>query len=329
MNITILGAGSWATALAHVFSINSHSITLVGRDPMLFDVEKNINKGYFPDIILSSNIKYTTDLKSALKTAEMVLFCIPSEAFRLKAKEVAAMLDHEVYILNATKGLDSQTFKPLTTVLEEELPSSLVKGIISLVGPSFAEEVIHDKVTAICAVSKDERNAQIVQKAFSHATFRIYTNTDEIGCQIGAALKNVIAIASGAIAGLGEGENAKAALVTRGLQEIIRLGVHLGGKKETFYGLTGIGDLLLTCSSMKSRNFKLGYEIGVKDDASLVLKENKMTVEGVVTCRFASCLAKQHNINMPIVSGVYEVLFNNVKPSIITHSSMLRSLKHE
>ena len=329
MKIAIIGSGSWATALAHVFAKNDHTCLLVGRDENAFDNQRHINVRYFPDIVLNERISYTTSLKEGLKGAEMVLFCIPSSAMRLMAKEVSKFLDHKVMILSATKGLDAKTFEPLSNVLKEELPKEYVEGVVSIIGPSFANEVIHDKVTAIVAVSSDEKEAIKVQKAFSCDTFRIYTNDDEIGCQIGAALKNVLAIAGGAIYGLGEGENAKAALVTRGLHEIIRLGSALGGKVETFYGLTGIGDLLLTCSSPQSRNFYLGMQIGQKDDAQDVLKENKKTVEGVLTCKYAKALADKLSISMPILNGVYSVLFEGQKPSQMVHETMVRKLKSE
>ena len=201
MKVSILGSGAWATALAHVFAINGHDIVLIGRNQNNFDVERNINIKYFPDIVLSRKISFTTDLKEGMRCSDVILFCLPSDSFRKKAQEVAIVLDHDVVIVNATKGLDSTSFKPLSTVLEEELPKNYVKGIVSLLGPSFAEEVIQNKVTAICAVSKNEEKAKLIQNAFSNSTLRIYTNDDEIGCQIGAALKNVIAIASGAIAG--------------------------------------------------------------------------------------------------------------------------------
>ncbi|MCR4698571.1 MAG: NAD(P)-dependent glycerol-3-phosphate dehydrogenase [Bacilli bacterium] len=329
MKIAIIGSGSWATALAHVFAKSEHECVLIGRDLTSFDNQRHINVRYFPDIVLNERISFTTDMKSGLKDSDMILFCIPSSVMRSKAKEVASLLDHKVMILSATKGLDCDTFEPLSNVLKEELPKQYVEGVVSIIGPSFAEEVIQDKVTAIVAVSSNEEAAIKVQKAFSCETFRIYTNDDEIGCQIGAALKNVIAIAGGAIYGLGEGENAKAALVTRGLHEIIRLGVALGGKVETFYGLTGIGDLLLTCSSPKSRNFYLGLQIGQKDDSNDVLKANKKTVEGVVTCKYAKALADKLGISMPILNGVYSVLFEGQKPSQMVHETMVRKLKSE
>ncbi len=329
MKIAIIGSGSWATALAHVFCKNEHECVLIGRDSTSFDNQRHINVRYFPDIVLNERITFTTDMKEGLKQSDMILFCIPSSVMRQKAKEVALLLDHKVMILSATKGLDPTNFEPLSNVLKEELPASYVEGVVSIIGPSFAEEVIQDKVTAIVAVSNDEQAAIKVQQAFSCETFRIYTNDDEIGCQIGAALKNVIAIAGGAIYGLGEGENAKAALVTRGLHEIIRLGTALGGRVETFYGLTGIGDLLLTCSSPKSRNFYLGLQIGKNDNANDVLKANKKTVEGVVTCKYAKALADKKGISMPILTSVYKVLFEGEKPSVSVRETMVRRLKSE
>lgn len=189
--------------------------------------------------------------------------------------------------------------------------------------------MILDKVTAITAASKDIEAAKYIQMLLSTPTFRIYTNDDEIGCQICSALKNVIAIASGAIAGLNQGENAKAALVTRGLVEMIRFGSYFNAKKETFYGLTGIGDLLLTCSSKSSRNFYLGYQIGQLNNADIVLKNNTTTCEGVITSKYAYDIAIKNNISMPIVESVYSVLYKHIKPSNCIESMMQRSLKAE
>ena len=329
MKISIFGCGSWATALAHVFSLNGHQVSLYGRNADAFDNEKHINLKYFPDIRLSSLISYTTSLSDSLDHADMILFCVPSIAMREMARKVNALLDHEVMILSAAKGFDPETLEPLSYVLKEELDGRYVKGIVSLIGPSFATEVIHDKVTTICAVSSDVEASKEVQNCFSNNQFRIYTNDDEIGSQCAAALKNVIAIAGGAIYGLGEGENAKAGLVTRGIQEMIRFGVAIGGRKETFMGLTGVGDLLLTCSSMSSRNYSLGYEIGKHDDASVVLKNNTKTCEGVATCKYAYDLALKKKIDMPIVSSVYRVLYLNERPSLCLKDTMMRKLKSE
>ncbi len=329
MKVAILGCGAWATALAHVFSNNQHEVMLFGRSADTFDSERHINRKYFPDIILSPLISYTTNLSCCLDKADMILFCLPSTCYRDMARKVNQILDHQVMILSAAKGFDPVTLEPLSYVLSEELNPSYVKGIVSLIGPSFASEVILDKVTTLCAVSSDIVHAAEVQDCFSNQYFRIYTNDDEIGSQTAAALKNVIAIAGGAIYGLGEGENAKAGLVTRGVREMVRLGVSLGGRKETFMGLTGIGDLLLTCSSMTSRNYSLGYEIGLKDDADAVLKNNTKTCEGVTTCKFAYDLSVRKNIDMPIVHSVYKVLYLHERPSVCLKETMNRKLKSE
>lgn len=329
MKIAVIGSGAWATALAHAFSTNSHQVVLVGRDEKSYDSVRNVNLKYFPDFVLSPFVSFSTKLDSSLRDADAILFCVPSKAYREKAREVALLLDHPVTILSAAKGLDPESFRPLSFLLEEELPKRYVKGIVSLIGPSFASEVMEDKITTICAVGRDEAINREIQKAFSTPCFRIYTNQDEIGAQIGAALKNVIAIAGGCISGLKEGENAKAGLVTRGLAEVIRFGVALGGKAETFFGLTGIGDLLLTCSSMKSRNYSLGYQIGLEDDASKVLSRNEATVEGVIACKYAYLLSKKMDIDMPIVHSVYQVLYEGGRPSLVLKETMARSLKAE
>jgi glycerol-3-phosphate dehydrogenase (NAD(P)+) len=329
MKIAVIGCGAWATALCNVFSNNHHTCVMYGSHEDTFDNERHINKRYFPEVVLSPLITYTTSLQECVFNADMILFCIPSIAIRDMARKIGTFLDHEITVLSAAKGFDPTTFEPLSNVLKEELPSKYVRGVVSLIGPSFASEVIQNKVTTICAVSEDLIVAAQVQSCFSNETFRIYTNDDEIGCQCGAALKNVIAIAGGAIYGLGEGENAKAGLVTRGVREMVRFGTAIGGRPETFFGLTGVGDLLLTCSSMQSRNYSLGYLIGKNDDAGKVLQENQKTCEGVHTCLYAYELAKQKNLDMPILESVYRVLYSNEKPSKCLKETMLRQLKSE
>lgn len=329
MKTAIIGSGAWATALGHVISKKGSLVTLIGREESQFDKKRNINVRYFPNIVLNPSISFTTDLKEGLKDADIVFFCVPSSVYRIKAREVASLLTKKVFVLSASKGFDPETSCLLLDVLKEEIPSSLSKGYVSLIGPSFAKEVIQDKVTTICAVSEDKEASSYVQREFSSPTFRIYTNEDEIGCQVASSLKNVIAIAGGAIYGLGEGENAKAGLVTRGLQEMIRLGVRLGGKSETFFGLTGIGDLLLTCSSLQSRNYAFGYEIGKRDDAKTLLLENHKTVEGISACKYAFQLSQRFQVDMPIVKSVYQVLFQGAKPSLCLKETMCRQLKSE
>ncbi len=329
MKIAILGNGAWATALAHVFSYHDHRIEMFCRDASSFDEEKHINRKYFPSIVLSEKIHFTLSLEECVTNADVVLFCIPSVAYREMAKKVNPFLKEHVLILSAAKGFDPLTLEPLGNVLKEELDQKKVTGVVSLIGPSFADEVILDKVTTICAVSKNLEAAKKAQVLFSTPTFRIYTNQDEISSQCAAALKNVIAIASGAIYGLGEGENAKAGLVTRGLKEMVRFGLSMGGNEQTFYGLTGIGDLLLTCSSMQSRNFSFGYALGKMDDAKKMMEENKKTVEGINTAKIAYEYALRHHLDMPIVSAVYKVCYQYEKPSVCLSMTMARELKSE
>ncbi len=329
MKIAILGNGAWATALAHVFSYHDYQIEMFCRDASSFDEEKHINLKYFPSIVLSPKIHFTISLEECVKDAQIILFCIPSIAYRAMARKVNPFLRENVLILSAAKGFDPETLEPLGNVLKEELDQKKVSGVVSLIGPSFADEVILNKVTTLCAVSHDLESAKKAQVLFSTPTFRIYTNQDEISSQCAAALKNVIAIASGAIYGLGEGENAKAGLVTRGLKEMVRFGLSMGGQEQTFYGLTGIGDLLLTCSSMQSRNFSFGYALGKMDDAKKMMEENKKTVEGIHTAKIAYEYALRHHLDMPIVSSVYKVCYKFEKPSICLRKTMARELKSE
>lgn len=329
MKITIIGSGTWATALANVFAYSHHQVLIVARDSSSFDNNKHINIKYFPNKILNENITFTTSLKDSLSDCDAILLCVPSKIFRAKLTEINHHLNHKVIFLNATKGLDENTFTPLSNVIKEIIPKEKRSMLVSLLGPSFASEVIENKLTAISAVSSSIDDAKYIQQQFSTPYFRIYSNDDEIGSQVSAALKNVIAIASGIVYGLGEGENAKAALVTRGLQEIIRYGQFFNCKTSTFYGLTGIGDLLLTCSSTKSRNFYIGTLIGKNNSAKEVLTNNTLTVEGVSTCKYAKFLADKHDIYAPVINGLYSVLFLDEKPSVVIEKIMLNSLKSE
>ena len=330
MKITVLGAGSWGTALGRVLALKGNEVVFYDHNPIKESINtSHINVEFYPDIILPSNMSFEGDLSKALTGAKLVLFAVPSRFYRETAKTVSALLTEKVHIVSVAKGFDPQSFERLSCVLREEIPAEKRYPIVTLIGPSYAEEVIRDLLTCVTAVSLDEKEAKFIQDLFSNETFRVYTNTDEIGAEVCAAMKNVLAIAAGIVIGLGQGENARASLVTRGLKEIMRLGLSLGGKKETFYGLTGIGDLMLTCNSMKSRNFTLGFQIGCSNNAKRVLEDNKKTVEGILTCKYATSLCKSLRVEMPITEAIYKVLFENAVPSIATVELMKRELKSE
>jgi glycerol-3-phosphate dehydrogenase (NAD(P)+) len=330
MKIAVLGSGAWGTALAKLLADKGNEVLLFGQDARCESINtKHINEVFYPDVLLPENLTFTTDLGKAIAGKELLLFSVPSAAYREVAKKVSALVSQKVHIVSTAKGFDPSSFERLSAVLREEIPEALRYPIVTLIGPSYATEVIHGKLTCVTAISQSEEEARFIQKTFSGPLFRVYTNTDEVGAECSSALKNVIAIAAGIVAGLGQGENAKAALVTRGIAEMIRFGEASGGKKETYFGLTGIGDLMLTCNSMQSRNFSLGFAIGQADDAKSVLASNTKTVEGINTSKFAYELSRQYGIEMPITEAVYRILFENVSPSKTVKTLMQRSLKKE
>lgn len=330
MKATILGSGAWGTALAHVLSRKVEDVVLYDRDPCYDAINtEHRNPHFYSDVVLSERIHFSNDIERVLTDADILVFAIPSRAYRTLARTVSAGLTRKVHILSLAKGFDPETHERLSEVLRKEIPEEKRHPIVSLLGPSYAEEVIHDHLTCLSAISLSEAEAQYFQELLSSGNFRVYTNTDEVGSEIAAALKNVLAIAAGILSGLGEGENARAALITRGNAEIMRFGMAHGARMETFLGLSGIGDLMLTCNSMKSRNFSLGYEIGKADDAQKVLENNQKTVEGVYTSKYVTEIARREGIELPIAQAVYEVLFLGERPTQKASSLMLRELKSE
>mgnify|MGYP000764376988 FL=1 len=245
--VAVLGPGSWGTALAQVLNDNGHEVCLWGNIPEQIEElnTKHTNTRYFKDITISEDIKATLDLKEALTDVDAILFVVPTKVTRLVAKQVAETLDHKAVIMHASKGLEPGTHERLSTILEEEIPAESRSEIVVVSGPSHAEETIVRDITLITAASKDHEAAKYVQKLFSNNYFRLYTNTDVIGVETAGALKNIIAVGAGALHGLGFGDNAKAAVITRGLAEITRLGVKLGANPLTYSGLSGVGDLSL------------------------------------------------------------------------------------
>lgn len=332
MRISILGAGSWGTAFGFVLAQNGSSVLLYGRK----EEDRKINTDHisplYPDVLLPLNMSYTTDFSSAVLSADALVFAVPSKSYFEVAEKVGTLLkatDKKVHVLSLAKGFDPETQERLSSVLRKRIPEEKRYPIVSLLGPSFSEEVIMHKVTAITAVSLDEEEARRIQHFSSNQFFRVYTNTDEIGAECSSALKNVMAIASGILDGLKEGNNAKAALITRGLHEMTVFGTAMGGRKETYLGLSGVGDLVLTCSSPLSRNYTLGKEIGEEDSAEKVLASNHKTTEGVFTSKYASLLAEKLGIDMPITDTVYKILFEGLCPSKAIPLLMNRTLKSE
>lgn len=332
MKIGIIGTGTWGSALAKVLCDNGHSVLMYGRDnSQVEEINKHHqNTHYFSkDIVFSKKIKATNSLEYFANKTSIVLVSIPSIAVRDNLQELNKYLTRRTLFINTAKGFDPATNKRMSEVIKEAIPEEKRSGVVSLIGPSHAEEVILSHITLICAVCKKESLSRKVQKLFSNQYFRVYTLKDEVGAEIGSAMKNSIAIASGILDGLGFGDNAKAALVTRGLVEIIRFGTFFGGKKDTYLGLTGVGDLMVTCNSLHSRNYRAGYRIGKDQTSKYLLADLTETVEGLRTTEVIYNIAKENNISLPIVEAIYKVIYQDVHPIEALNELMTRPLKSE
>ena len=332
MKVAILGTGSWGTALAQVLCDNGHEVIMYGieRD-QIDDININHkNTAFFSDhIILPADLRATDDIACAARDMDAFVCAVPSKFISDAVGKIAPYVKDDTIVINASKGFDSQTYSRLSILVSRSLKRD--NPVVSIIGPSHAEEVVERKITSVCAVNKSEAAAKKVQEMFSCDYMRLYVNTDELGCEYGAAMKNVIAIASGICAGQGWGDNAKAALVTRGLVEMIRYGTAKGGRAQTFVGLTGMGDLVVTCFSIHSRNYKAGLAIGTDDGVEDFYKNNRSTVEGIDSCRaIYEDVHKNHpDISIPLVDTLYGVLFCGVKPSDGISALMRRPLKTE
>ena len=329
--IAVLGPGSWGTALAQVLAENGHQVNLWGHNPAQVNEINtyHTNRHYLPNIKIPASIVGTTDLKQAVTGVDAVLFVVPTKAIRSVAEQVAQYIDTKPYIIHASKGLEQGSHKRISEVIAEEISEDKRREIIVLSGPSHAEEVAVHDITTITAASEDEVAAKYVQDLFMNEYFRIYTNTDVIGVETGAALKNIIAIGAGAIAGLGFGDDAKAAIMTRGLAEISRLGVAMGANPLTFIGLSGVGDLIVTCTSVHSRNWRAGNLLGKGHTLDDVLENMGMIVEGVSTTKAAMELANALNVDMPITATIYSVLYEGKEIKDAAKEIMLRDGKVE
>ena len=315
INVTVIGAGSWGTALSLVLSDGKNNVTLWGREGEIQDIHKNQreNKTYLPGIKLPDSINITSDIHEALDKAELIVFSIPSQSLREVCAYVRPFIKGNPIIVNTAKGLEIKTLSRLSQVIKEELPQHS-KSIAVLSGPSHAEEVGRKIPTTIVSASEYRNVAEYIQDVFMTPNFRVYTSPDVIGVEVAGALKNVIAVATGVSDGLGFGDNTKAAIITRGLAEIARLGTKMGGESLTFAALCGVGDLVVTCTSMHSRNRRAGIEIGQGKPLEQVLKDMGMVVEGVKTTKAAYEIAMKNQVAMPITTELYNILFKGIDP---------------
>lgn len=326
--VSIMGAGSWGLGLAMLLNNNGHDVKVWSVFPeeiKTLSLERE-HKKCLPGVEIPESIEFTADTKYAVEDAEVIVLAVASPYTRSTAKLLAPFVEEGQYIVNVGKGIEEDTLMTLCQVVEDEIPAATV-AVLS--GPSHAEEVGRLIPTTCVIGTHKKKDAQYLQNIFMSDVFRVYTSPDMLGICIGGALKNVIALASGIADGLGYGDNTKAALITRGIAEIARLGIAMGADITTFSGLSGIGDLIVTCASMHSRNRRAGILIGkgyTKDEA---MNEVQMVVEGVYAAKSAIKLAKKYNVEMPIVEQVNEVLFDNKKPSEAVKELMLRDKKIE
>lgn len=326
--VGIIGAGSWGTALATVLCDNGHKVKLWMRN----EAQKNeinnhhTNEKYLPGITLSEKIIAFTSLEEFCEDIEIIVIAVPTSAIREMIKKIAEIISNPIPIVHVSKGIEPDTLLRISEMIEEEAPKSLIKDLIVLSGPSHAEEVVQKHPTTVVVSSKNLQAAEEIQDLFMNQYFRVYTNPDLIGIEIGGALKNIIALAAGISDGLGYGDNAKAALITRGLAEISRLGTKMGANPLTFSGLAGIGDLVVTCTSVHSRNWKAGYLLGQGKSVDEVLQSMNMVVEGIRTTKAAYQLSKKYNCPMPITEMLYKTLFENMRVQE-AESSLMGRLK--
>lgn len=326
--VGVIGAGSWGTALSVLLADNGHQVTIWSIDEnevkMLDEKREHLMK--LPGVKLSDSMKITGDLKAAVTGKDFLVLAVPSPFTRAIAKKMSAYVVKGQIIVDVAKGIEESTLLTLSSQIEEEIPQA---DVAVLSGPSHAEEVGRRLPTTCVIGARTQKTAEYLQSMFINRVFRVYTSPDILGIELGGSLKNVIALAAGIADGLGYGDNTKAALITRGIAEIARLGVKMGGKIETFTGLTGIGDLIVTCASVHSRNRKAGYLIGQGKSMQEAMDEVQMVVEGVYSAKAAAKLSEKYDIPMPIVEEVNKVLFEGKSPSEAVDDLMLRESRSE
>ena len=327
-NISIIGDGGWGTTLAILLAGKGHNVTLWGAFPEYVETvrTKRVNAKFLPGVKISHEINVTSSLNEAVEGKDIMVLAVPSQYMRsVLTRLTAYKLSNKIFV-SVTKGIENKTLKRMSEIARELLGKI---DICVLSGPTIAHEVVQGSPTTIVASSGDIALAKGIQNVFITDNFRVYTNSDIIGVELGGSLKNIIAIAAGISDALGFGTNAKSALLTRGLVEMARLGIAMGAKRETFYGLSGLGDLTTTCVSKYSRNHHFGEEIGMGKTLKEALKETEMVVEGMATTESAYELAKKHKVEMPIINEIYKVLYEKKDPRAGVRDLMTRSPKEE
>ncbi|UQD52567.1 NAD(P)H-dependent glycerol-3-phosphate dehydrogenase [Bacillus methanolicus] len=329
--VAVIGAGSWGTALAMVLADNGHEVRIWGHKPSQIEEinRAHTNQKYLPGISLPESIIGYSSLKEVLKDIEVAILAVPTKAIREVLGKIREVQETPLTIVHVSKGIEPDTLMRISEMIEEEMPDTLLKDVVVLSGPSHAEEVSLRHPTTVTVSSKNMNAAEKIQDLFINQYFRVYTNPDLIGVEIGGALKNIITLAAGISDGLGYGDNAKAALITRGLAEIARLGTKMGANPLTFSGLAGLGDLIVTCTSVHSRNWRAGNLLGKGKNLEEVLNNMGMVVEGVRTTKAAHQLARKYDVKMPISDALFNVLFNGVNPKDAVDTLMARGKTHE
>ncbi len=327
-NITVLGGGSWGTAVAISLAGKGHNVKLWDIDKAHLDSMKETreNRKYLPGTVFPETLTVKEKEEDAINGSEIVVFAVPAQFFRGAAEAAKPMISEKVTIVNVAKGIEQGSLLRLSQIAGEIFPNN---KYVVISGPSHAEEVCKGMPTTLVSASYDEESAKYIQDVFMSNSLRVYTNSDVVGVELGAALKNIIALGAGISDGLGYGDNAKAAMMTRGLAEIKRLGLALGAKETTFAGLSGIGDLIVTCTSMHSRNRRCGIMIGEGVPPQQAIKNVGMVVEGVFTCNAANELAEKNGVEMPIVNTIYRIINEGCDPRESVNILMNRERKEE
>ncbi len=327
-NVGVMGAGSWGTALALLLHSNGHQVTVwsINEEEVEMLSKEREHKSKLPGVKIPEDMVFTSDMETAIKEKDFLVLAVPSAFTRGTARRMKPFVGERQIIVDVAKGIEEDTLMTLSQQIEEEIPQA---DVAVLSGPSHAEEVGRGLPTAVVIGAKTEETARYLQEMFMNHVFRVYISPDMLGMELGGALKNVIALAAGIADGMGYGDNTKAALITRGIAEIARLGVKMGGALESFTGLTGIGDLIVTCASVHSRNRKAGYLMGQGKTMEEAMAEVKMVVEGVYSAKAAAKLGKKYGVALPIVDKVNEVLFEGKDPKEAVDELMLRDSKAE
>lgn len=328
--VSVFGAGSWGTALGYVLAQNDcDTLMWTHRADQAQEINLHSNEKYLKEIRLPETLRATSSIDQAVAHAKVFIIAVPTKAIREVCRDIAARLEEPALFVHVSKGIEPDSLKRVSEMIRDEIPAEWIEDVVVLSGPSHAEEVVLEHPTTITAACENLASAKRVQDLFMNHYFRVYTHTDVIGVEIGGALKNIIALAVGITDGLGYGDNAKAALMTRGLAEIARLGVKMGATPLTFSGLSGVGDLIVTCTSPHSRNWRAGNMLGKGKSIEEVLSEMGMVVEGIRTTKAAYQLAAKYDVLMPITNALYEVLFEETTTEEAVGNLMNRMKKNE